>query len=60
MSYFKTKNTEPSPSEQIEGLVTEQLKNKEEYLKNDEFKSVIKQTAGQMIVIRKVKQENTK
>ncbi|HFU7058128.1 TPA: hypothetical protein ACGN81_005225 [Bacillus cereus] len=58
--YLQKKNTRPSTSEQIINLVTEQLKNKEEYLENDVFKSVIEHTAGQMIVIRKVKQASNK
>lgn len=53
-SFLKSKNTQPTPSEQIENLVTNQLINKEKYLKNPEFKSVIEHTDGQMIVIRKV------
>ncbi|MGW5983144.1 hypothetical protein ACWFOP_22485 [Bacillus mycoides] len=56
--YLQKKNTGPSTSEQIIDLVTEQLKNKEEYLDNDAFKNVIEHIAGQMIVIRKVKQES--
>ncbi|WP_305927869.1 hypothetical protein [Bacillus mycoides] len=58
--YLQKKNTGPSTSEQIIDLVTEQLKNKEEYLENDAFKNVIDHTAGQMIVIRKVKQDSNK
>ncbi|MGM2731523.1 hypothetical protein ACS2QU_27685 [Bacillus cereus group sp. Bce005] len=57
--YFQKKNTVTSTSKQIIDLVTEQLKNKEEYLKKNTFKSVIEHTAGKMIVIRKVKQENS-
>ncbi|PEQ81041.1 hypothetical protein COD79_18685 [Bacillus cereus] len=57
--YFQKKNTMTSTSKQIIDLVTEQLKNKEGYLKKNKFKSVIEHTAGKMIVIRKVKQENS-
>lgn len=58
--YFQKKNTMTSTSKQIIDLVTEQLKNKEGYLKKNKFKSVIEHTASKMIVIRKVKQENRK
>ncbi|WP_181002894.1 hypothetical protein [Bacillus thuringiensis] len=51
----KSKNTQPTPSEQINNLVTNQMKNIEKYFENPGFKRVIEHTAGQMIVVRKAK-----